>query len=122
MNHVISKEIVSIAKALNSNLVLEDLTYIRIKTTVTKQKSLITKLNSWSFFQLRSFVEYKASLEGVDLQIVKPHFSSQLCSKCGYTDKLNRKTQSCFSCLKCLYTLNADLNAAINLSRMFKHS
>ena len=37
------------------------------------------------------------------------------CSECGYTDKLNRENQADFLCKKCGHTMNADLNAAINI-------
>ena len=37
------------------------------------------------------------------------------CSKCGHTEKSNRKTQSWFFCTKCAFQHNADLNAAKNI-------
>ncbi|EJF06793.1 transposase [Thiovulum sp. ES] len=46
---------------------------------------------------------------------VNPKFTSQKCSKCGYIDKENRKTQSEFKCLKCGHSENADLNASKNI-------
>ena len=40
-------------------------------------------------------------------------YRSQRCSSCGYVHKLNRKGKT-FSCRNCMYTNDADMNAALN--------
>ncbi|MDD4281329.1 MAG: transposase [Candidatus Methanofastidiosa archaeon] len=72
-------------------------------------------LDRWAFHELRSFIEYKAKLAGVPVYAVDPHHTSQMCPLCGHTSKSNRKTQSDFACTNCGHTMNADLNAAINI-------
>ncbi len=62
-NHVISKTIVANAKGTGRGIVLEDLKGIRDRTTVRKRQR--SRHSGWSFFQLRSFLEYKAALAGV---------------------------------------------------------
>ncbi len=44
-----------------------------------------------------------------------PKHTSQRCSRCGHTEKENRETQASFKCLSCGLSINADLNAAINM-------
>jgi len=113
-NHVISKAIVRTAKGAPRGIALEDLSGIRDRITV--RKSQRAGLHSWSFFQLRSFVEYKALLVGVAVVLICARNTSRRCSKCGYTDKRNRKTQDKFVCLRCGHAENADLNAARNIA------
>jgi len=48
---------------------------------------------------------------------VDPAFTSQRCSVCGFTDKKNRCGER-FLCVDCGKLLDADYNAAINLSHM----
>lgn len=62
-----------------------------------------------------SLTEYKAKLYGGTVRKVDPKFTSQRCSSCGYIDKGNRKSQSKFVCRDCENSLNADVNAALNI-------
>ena len=114
VNHVISKNLVAHAKDTKAALVLEDLTHIRSQTTVRKGQR--NKHASWSFRQLREFVDYKAVLAGVSVLFVDPRNTSRTCHRCGFVDKRNRRSQAEFSCLRCGHTLHADLNAARNLA------
>ncbi len=61
------------------------------------------------FFQL---LEYKTNgyLVKVDAK-----YTSQMCSRCGYTDKENRISQARFVCKSCGYEIHADINAAKNI-------
>ena len=67
------------------------------------------------WFEFRRQLEYKLAWRGGWLIAVPPQHTSQKCSKCGYTTKENRKTQSKFSCISCGYMDNADINAAKNI-------
>ncbi len=112
-NHVISKCLVLKAKGTQRGIAVEDLKGIRGRVTV--RKSQRARLHNWAFAQLRTFLEYKSRLNGVALYAVDPHNSSRECSRCGYTDKANRKSQDKFLCQSCGHTANADFNAALNL-------
>ncbi|WP_375337638.1 transposase [Domibacillus sp. PGB-M46] len=72
-------------------------------------------LHFWSHYQLQTFIEYKEKMAGIGVEYVNPHHTSQTC-KCGHVDKKNRKRHT-FSCVKCQYTLHADANASINISK-----
>lgn len=114
-NHKISKTIVATAKDTNRGIALEDLTGIRDRITVRKPQR--AALSSWSFFQLRSFIEYKAKQAGVVVAEVDPHNTSRTCPCCGHVDKANRRTQSKFLCVACGFSELADYVAAVNISR-----
>lgn len=53
--------------------------------------------------------------KGIDVVHVEPAYTSQQCSRCGFVDKGNRRSQSSFKCLCCGHVANADVNAAINI-------
>ena len=71
--------------------------------------------NGWSM--ARSMLEYKSSWSGVMLVAVPPAYTSQECSRCGFTDAGNRVSQARFACLACGPTEHADRNAAANILR-----
>ena len=73
-------------------------------------------LKNWSYFELQNMIANKATEKGIKVIKVDPKFTSQRCSKCGYIDKENRKTQATFKCIHCGYTANADYNASQNLA------
>jgi len=114
VNHVISKDIVSRAKDTARAIALEDLTGIRGRVTVRKAQR--REHHSWSFYDLRQKIEYKAKLYGVPVVLVDPRNTSRTCHSCGCIDKANRKSQSEFICVSCGYSANADTNAAMNIS------
>lgn len=114
VNHCVSKQIVAFAvnnKA--ATIALEDLEGIR-KSAKSKGKAMRKMINQWSFFELQQFIEYKAKQVGINVESVAPEYTSQSCSKCGYTHEDNRKRHS-FKCLSCGYQLHSDLNASRNI-------
>lgn len=68
--------------------------------------------------EFRRQLEYKGLLNDCEIVVVPPHYTSQMCSGCGFTSKGNRVSQSRFVCLSCGLRMNADLNAAINIKRL----
>lgn len=113
VNHNVSKEIVEKAKDTDRGIALEELGGIRDRVTV--RKSQRTTLHSWSFNQLRLFIEYKAQRQGVKVFPVDPRNTSRTCPDCGCIDKANRPTQSKFSCVSCGFSGLADHIAATNI-------
>jgi IS605 OrfB family transposase len=114
-NHCISKQLVTKAKGTRRAIALEDLVGIRARVTV--RRSQRATLHSWSFFQLRAFVEYKARRIGVSVVLVDSRNTSRTCPQCGCIDKRNRPTQSTFSCVVCGFFGLADHIATVNISR-----
>lgn len=115
MNHNLSKRIVAKAERTKRAIALEDLTHIR--TRVRARRSQRATLHSWAFFQLRTFIAYKAALVGVPVHFVDPRNTSRTCPACGCIDKANRNTQASFVCTSCGLAGPADVIAAGNISR-----
>ena len=113
-NHRISKTLVAVAKGTGRGIALEDLKGIRDRTTVRRRQR--TRHSGWSFFQLRSFVEYKAALAGVPVVTADPRNTSRTCTVCGHCEQANRPTRDSFLCQHCGYSSNADFNSARNLA------
>lgn len=111
INHTLSHRIVAQAQSEGKGIRLEDLTGIR--------KSMWNNrwLQSWSFYELRTFIEYKAKIAGIPVEIVDPKYTSQTCPHCGYQDSDNRPSQSEFTCQHCQYSAHADLVGALNIAR-----
>lgn len=113
-NHVISKQIVQTALNAGKAIALEVLTGIRNRAD-GYSREFRWQLGSWAFFQLGCFIRYKAEDAGLPVESVDPRDTSRTCSRCGYCDKANRKSQSKFLCLECGFVCNADENAGRNI-------
>ncbi|MBO3444113.1 RNA-guided endonuclease TnpB family protein [Clostridium sp. CCUG 7971] len=108
-NHMISKNIVNFAKKHKCQ-------YINLEK-LTKDGFPNMILSKWSYYELQQMIEYKAERENIKVRYIDPAYTSQTCSRCSHIEKDNRETQEKFKCLKCEFELNADHNAAINISR-----
>jgi putative transposase len=114
-NHTISKRLVAKAKGTGRVIAMEDLQGIRDRVTVNKSQR--ARHSGWSFFQLRAFVTYKATLAGVPLILVDPRNTSRTCPECDDCDKANRRSQSEFVCKSCGFAEHADVVGARNIAR-----
>ncbi|MGY2977705.1 RNA-guided endonuclease InsQ/TnpB family protein [Thermostichus sp. OS-CIW-31] len=116
VNHRISKAIVSRAKATNSAIALEDLTGIRERVNQQpRSKTERRRANSWAFYQLRQFLEYKARAAGVSLILVPPAYTSQTCHRCLHIHPdpaQSYRSGKRFKCGHCGWEGDADLNGA----------
>lgn len=114
VNHQISKSIVAEAERTGHGVAVEDLGGIRDRVRLRRPQR--ATVHSWAFAQLGQFLAYKAETAGVAFLQVDPAFTSQTCSRCGYTDRLNRVSQARFECRGCGVVAHADHNAAVNIA------
>ena len=114
-NHRIAKQLVTKAQDTGRGIALEDLTGIRDRITVHKAQR--RRQHSWAFYQLRTFITYKAKLAGVPVALVDPRNTSRTCPQCGLIDPHNRPTQASFRCIGCGFAGPADTIAAGNIAR-----
>jgi len=124
LNHTISKSLVQSAKEQGKGIAIEDLTNIRF-TSKRRNKKFRTKLGCWNFGQLRKFLEYKSLLNGVQLVVVEPRYTSQTCSCCKHIGKRTNKVFKCTNQNCEVDVLDADYNASLNialLGRVVNHA
>ena len=114
-NHCISKKLVMKAKGTSSLIVLEDLQGIRERTTV-QTRAQRHRHSSWSFSQLRQFIDYKAVMSGVGVVCIDPAYTSQECPICHHISRSNRPTRDEFCCVCCGFSGPADTVAARNIA------
>ena len=116
INHVISKTIVLDAKKSKSIVAIEDLTGIRKRAnTQPRSRTERRRSNSRTFYQLRTFLEYKGLVNGVEVIPVSPRYSSQTCHACMHLGLRSGKRFTCANS-DCGWHGDADENASYNLS------
>lgn len=96
----------------------EELDNIRLENlkNVRRGKSTNRYLSHWKYRTTLNKIENRCAELNVSLQLVNPTFTSLRCSSCGWTSIRNRKGKV-FTCKSCGMHKDADVNAAINISR-----
>jgi transposase len=84
-------------------------------------RKTMNKLQRWLYPATMTKLEMLCEENGILFTKVNPAYTSQTCSRCGHVDRGNRSSEQ-FLCLHCGYSLDADYNAAINISRMGVYS
>jgi putative transposase len=115
-NHNISQSIIAEAKAGSAIVAIENLAGIRERTNQQpRNKTERRRSNSWAFYQLRQFLEYKGLKEGVEVIAVPPAYTSQTCHCCNH---IGLRSDKRFKCGNCGWHGDADLNGAINIANI----
>ena len=110
----------------NSLIVLEDLhtkqmmgsaagTVDNPGVNVKAKSALNDKIAKSCWGMLERRICDKAAVSGVEVVFVPAAYTSQRCSRCGYTSKLNRRDRDLFRCLFCGHEDHADLQSADNI-------
>jgi putative transposase len=82
-----------------------------VKTKAGLNKSILDQ----GWYEFRRQLEYKQAWRGGMVIAINPRNTSRTCACCGHIAAENRTTQSCFHCVSCGHTQNADINAAQNI-------
>lgn len=114
INHKVSKQIVNYAKTHRKSIVLEDLGKIKD----SKKCGKFVQKSNWSFYQLETFIKYKASLYCIPVIYVDPKNTSKGCSRCGYINDVSGKA---FRCKNCGHKDHRDSNASFNIAARGKN-
>lgn len=122
INHKLSRQIVNHARSQGVGTVrLEQLTGIRQRTARTSRgaKSQRARRNNrmiatWPFYQLSTFIVYKAERLGIRVEQVDPAYTSQACPACLARNKAQDRR---YVCSECGWTGHRDAVGAINISR-----
>lgn len=119
INHMISHRLIEFAKVHGVTVIrLEDLRGARWTKSQRKdqRKDAGRSLHAWAFFQLREFIEYKAALAGIKVELVNPELTSLTCSRCGEVRKI-RPQGRWYTCPRCGKIKHIDANAADNIAQ-----
>ena len=108
----------------NSILVIENLerNLKKCKINNTQYEEELNYNDLFSLLRIYSMKDTVIRMSGnynVNVVLVNPDFTSQMCPKCGHISKNNRKSQETFCCEKCNHKNNADINAAKNIKGRF---
>ena len=120
--HRISKTVVAKACRDKTSIVFEDLNNIGrlYRKGNGRGPNYRSKLNGWSFAEIKRQIEYKANWEGIpimELSVSQTRGTSQLCPQCGkrlQEDRLRRRERYCQECKR---WLDRDVAAAMNIAR-----
>ena len=114
--------LVDLFKHCNKNnidhLVFEDLNVFTRKYKINNKEFNVNIRRLMSILHIvdiKNMAERIGKKYGITISLTNAEYTSQQCSKCGYSHKNNRKTQEKFKCIHCGYEENADLNASINI-------
>lgn len=100
----------------NEHIIIEDLKLSDSKTYSKVVNNLLKRLHMQ---RIKEYMIKYCKKKGIEINKVNPMYTSQQCSKCNYTSKENRKTQSEFNCIKCGHKDNADHNASENIKNRY---
>lgn len=96
-------------------IVIEDL---NVKGMVKNHK-LAKAISNIGFFEFRRQLEYKCNWYGKELKVTNRFFpSSKTCSNCGQIKDSLKLSERVYRC-ECGLEIDRDLNAAINLSKLY---
>lgn len=120
-NNQLSKKIVEFAKRNSAGQI-----NIEFLEGFSEDEKHAFVLRNWSYYELQQMIITKATREGILVKCVDPYRTSKICSECGSQEKKQRKSQAKFVCAnqECKNhenSINADYNAALNISRSTKY-
>jgi len=99
-----------------TNVALERLS---VKDMRFKSRQMNRALRTSQLGYVCAKLRFKLDERGIRYRSVQPAYSSQQCSRCGFTFAMNRRSQAEFHCLWCGFTANADENAAQVIAERF---
>lgn len=92
-------------------IVIEDLKAKNLQ----KNHHLAKSIANASWYQFRAMLEYKCRWHDKQLIVVKPNYTSQQCSTCGYQSSQKTLAVREWTCPQCGIHHDRDINAAVNI-------
>jgi putative transposase len=116
--HHVPKTVVEKAKKNKAAMAFEDIRHIRrmYQRGNGQGKNYRSKLNGWSFAEIKLLITYKAAWEGVPVILLsakQTRGTSQLCPRCG--KKITQVYKRQLHCAECKRWMDRGVVAAMNL-------
>jgi len=73
--------------------------------------------SQWNHGHLRQFISYKAEAEGIAVELVDEHYTTQTCPNCGCRHKPRGRT---YTCGRCGFSAHRDVVGQINILSRYK--
>lgn len=108
-----------VVKTKPSAIVLEDL----VVKNMMKNRHLAKAIQDQKFYTFRTMIKYKASMRSIPV-ILADRFlpSSKTCHNCGCVKRNLSLSERTFTCEECGYSMDRDINAAMNLAHLANQS
>jgi len=107
--HKIAKTIVGEAERLSAIIAIGNPNGIKRNG---RGRRFSRKPNSWPFWKLRQYIEYKANWRGIRVVEVSEAYTSKRCWRCGTIGARSGKQHGLFECPRCGLKENADRDGA----------
>ena len=109
--HQLTTELV---KTKPKKIVVEDLKV----SNMLKNKYLAKHIGPQGFYEIRKMLEYKCEKYGIEFVVANTFYpSSKLCSNCGHKKNKLSLFERVYTCVKCNFQCDRDLNASYNLAK-----
>jgi putative transposase len=106
-----------------TKLIRENQTIVAERLNVkgmVKNHCLARAVSDVGMYEFRRMLEYKANWYGREIQYADTFFpSSKTCSNCGWKNDNLKLSDRIFKCQICNHELDRDLNAALNLKKLY---
>ena len=94
-------------------VVMEDIDVRKLSDK--SDRSMRKRLKDVSFGMLKKVIKYQVTKYGKTFKTVSPAYTSKTCFKCGYRNDALTLKDRVFTCPKCGFTCDRDLNASLNI-------
>ena len=107
-----------VVKTKPSAIVLEDLKV----SNMIRNRHLAKSIQDQKFYTFRTMITYKARMRSISVILANRFLpSSKTCHNCGCLKRSLSLSERIFKCEECGYTVDRDINAAMNLAHLANH-
>ncbi len=111
MEHKISRAVVAVAVERKAErIVIGDVRDIADGINHGKQHN--QQSSQWNHGQIRQYITFKAEAEGIAVELVDEHYTTQTCPNCG---KRHKPRGRMYSCRQCGFSSHRDVVGQINI-------
>jgi putative transposase len=116
MEHKISQAVVDVALEQQAGTIaIGDVRNVAHGVNHGKQHN--QQASQWNHGQVRQYITYKAEAEGIAVELIDEHYTTQTCPNCSKRHKPRGRT---YSCGRCGFSAHRDVVGQINILSRYK--